>query len=116
MLELATFAPHSPFVPAPRDADDFPGLKAPRNPAFDTANTNAPAWLSHFTPLEPQQIEQIDTDFRRRAQSVQAVDRMIGEIEATLRAQGLAQNTYLVFSSDNGLHMGEHRLEPGKLT
>lgn len=116
MLELATFAPHSPFVPAPRDADDFPGLKAPRNPAFDTANTNAPAWLSHFTPLEQQQIEQIDTDFRRRAQSVQAVDRMIGEIEATLRAQGLAQNTYLVFSSDNGLHMGEHRLMPGKQT
>ncbi len=116
MLELATFAPHAPFVPAPRDAEDFPGLKAPRNPAFDAANTNAPAWLSHFTPLEAQQIEQIDTDFRRRAQSVQAVDRMIGEIEATLRAQGLAQNTYLVFSSDNGLHMGEHRLMPGKQT
>jgi N-acetylglucosamine-6-sulfatase len=116
MLELATFAPHSPFVPAPRDAEDFPGLTAPRNPAFDAANTNAPAWLSHFTPLEAQQIEQIDTDFRRRAQSVQAVDRMIGAIEATLRAQGLAQNTYLVFSSDNGLHMGEHRLMPGKQT
>ena len=41
---------------------------------------------------------------------------MIGEIEATLSARGLAQNTYIVFSSDNGLHMGEHRLMPGKQT
>jgi arylsulfatase A-like enzyme len=28
-LQLATFAPHSPYVPAPRDATDFPGLKVP---------------------------------------------------------------------------------------
>jgi N-acetylglucosamine-6-sulfatase len=116
MLEVATFAPHSPFVPAPRDEADFPGLSAPRTPAFDAPTIGAPAWLSHFTPLEAQQIEQIDSDFRKRAQAVQAVDRMIGEIEATLSARGLAQNTYLVFSSDNGLHMGEHRLMPGKQT
>ena len=28
----------------------------------------------------------------------------------------MAGNTYLVFSSDNGLHTGEYRLMPGKLT
>ena len=41
---------------------------------------------------------------------------MIGQIEAELAAEGVARNTYIVFSSDNGLHMGEHRLRPGKLT
>lgn len=41
---------------------------------------------------------------------------MIGQIEAKLSTEGLARNTYIVFSSDNGLHMGEHRLQPGKLT
>jgi N-acetylglucosamine-6-sulfatase len=116
LLELATFAPHSPFVPAPRDAQDFPGLTAPRSPAFDAPTIGAPAWLSHFTPLEPSQIAQIDRQFRERAQAVQAVDRMIAGIESTLAARGLAQNTYIVFSSDNGLHMGEHRLMPGKQT
>src|SRR5713101_3470201 len=29
---------------------------------------------------------------------------------------GAVGNTYFVFSSDNGYHMGEHRLIPGKMT
>jgi arylsulfatase A-like enzyme len=116
MLEIATFAPHEPFVPAPRDAHDFPGLTAPRNPAFDAANTGAPAWLRNFTPLSEPQIEKLDRQFRRRAQSVRAVDEMIGAIEHQLALTGQLQNTYILFSSDNGLHMGEHRLLAGKLT
>jgi arylsulfatase A-like enzyme len=31
-------------------------------------------------------------------------------------AIGEQNNTYFVFSSDNGYHMGEHRLRPGKMT
>jgi arylsulfatase A-like enzyme len=116
LLEIATFAPHAPFTPAPRDWRDFPGLRAPRDPAFDVVGSNEPAWLSSFMPLRPAQIGQIDRKFRRRAQAVQAVDRLIARIEAVLKARGVASNTYLVFSSDNGLHMGEHRLLPGKLT
>jgi N-acetylglucosamine-6-sulfatase len=116
MLELATFAPHGPYTPARRDYGKFPGLRAPRTPAFNTIGTNEPAWLSRFEALGPRQIATIDAKFRKRAQAVQAVDRMIGEIEAQLSAEGIAQNTYIVFSSDNGLHMGEHRLRPGKLT
>jgi N-acetylglucosamine-6-sulfatase len=116
MLELATFAPHSPYTPAPRDYGEFPGLRAPRTPAFNTVGSSEPAWLSRFEPLGRAQIALIDSKFRERAQAVQAVDRMIGAIEAELAAKGLARNTYIVFSSDNGLHMGEHRLRPGKLT
>ena len=87
MLEIATFAPHSPFTPAPRDANAFPGLRAPRTPAFDVVGTGEPAWLSHFAPLLPRQIAKIDRQFRRRAQAVQAVDRMIARIEAELAAK-----------------------------
>lgn len=36
-IEVATFAPHAPYVPAPRDADAFPEVRAPRTPAFSAA-------------------------------------------------------------------------------
>ena len=45
-----------------------------------------------------------------------SVDRMIGRLERTLRDEGIADDTYLVFSSDNGYHLGQHRLRGGKET
>ena len=116
MLEIATFAPHSPFTPAPRDTARFPGLKAPRSPALDKLPANAPSWLARRLPLSSAERRSIDTRFRRRAQAVQAVDKMIGRLRAALTAAGVADNTYVVFSSDNGYHMGEYRLNPGKMT
>jgi arylsulfatase A-like enzyme len=116
LLELSTYAPHAPYTPAPADAALFDGLTAPRTALFDAPQAfPAPAWLS-TRPLSPLEIAGIDRDFRLRAQSVQAVDRMIGELRAQLAALGVAQNTYFVFSSDNGFHMGERRLAPGKQT
>ena len=41
---------------------------------------------------------------------------MLGQVRAALQADGVANDTYVVFSSDNGLHTGEYRLTPGKLT
>jgi arylsulfatase A-like enzyme len=61
-------------------------------------------------------MAQIDADFRKRAQSVQAVDKMIGELEDAVAAIGEANTTYFVFSSDNGYHVGEHRMMQGKMT
>ena len=41
---------------------------------------------------------------------------MIGSLEQTLQQAGIAGNTDVFFSSDNGYHMGEYRLLPGKQT
>ena len=117
LIEVATFAPHAPYTPAPRDADAFPGLTAPRTLAFNAApDANAPRWLSEIPPLTDAEMTGIDTDFRKRVQSVIAVDKMIGELQKAVAAIGQEENTYFVFNSDNGLHMGEHRLRPGKMT
>jgi N-acetylglucosamine-6-sulfatase len=115
-VEVATYAPHRPFTPSPRNACDFPGLHAPRYPSFDTNNVNPPAWLGHRPPLTPGKLAYIDHGFRKRAQSVEAVDALVGRIEAQLKAEHLRRRTYIVFSSDNGFHMGEHRLSWGKMT
>lgn len=116
MLEVATFAPHAPSTPAPRDANDFPGLTAPHTPAYDTTPTDAPDWLKAFPALSAADRKSIDEKYRKRAQSVQAVDDMIGRLEQEVKAKGLADDTYFVFSSDNGFHMGDYRLRPGKQT
>jgi arylsulfatase A-like enzyme len=117
MLEIATFAPHGPFTPAPRDKDAFPGLTAPRGPAFNEADmSDKPAWIKSHPALKPKQLTTIDTSFRKRAQAVQAVDKMIGDLRTSLRKAGVDRDTYLVFTSDNGFHMGEHRLMQGKMT
>ena len=115
-LEVATFAPHAPYTPAPQDANSFPGLKAPRGPAYDNLPSNAPPWLAGRAPLTAQEQTAIDTAFRKRVQAVQAVDRMIGSVEDTLAKAGVSGDTDIVFSSDNGYHMGEYRLNPGKMT
>ncbi|HZE04587.1 MAG TPA: sulfatase-like hydrolase/transferase, partial [Solirubrobacteraceae bacterium] len=115
-LEVATFAPHSPYTPAPRNAHDFPGLRAPRDPSFNAQNANPPDWLGSRRKLTQAEVAKIDGEYRMRAQAVEAVDRLVGTVEAELAARGLAANTYIVFSSDNGYHMGQHRLLPGKET
>jgi arylsulfatase A-like enzyme len=117
VIEIATFAPHAPYTPAPRDANALPGLRAPRTPAFNAApDANAAKWLHTHPELSAADIEVIDRSFRKRAQAVLAVDKMIGELQAAVAAIGAQKNTYFVFSSDNGYHMGEHRLMPGKMT
>jgi arylsulfatase A-like enzyme len=61
-------------------------------------------------------LRHIDRGFERRVEAVQSVDRMIGHLERKLASEHMLDNTYFVFSSDNGFHMGEHGLWPGKQT
>jgi arylsulfatase A-like enzyme len=53
---------------------------------------------------------------RNRLQSMLAVDDAIGDLIESLRDSGELDNTYIFFTSDNGFHLGEHRLGAGKWT
>ncbi len=116
-MYLATYAPHAPATPAPRHQDTFPGVAAPRPPSFNEDDINdKPAWLRNRPPLGPRQMEQIDALYRRRLQSLQAVDELIERLVGALEATGQLGRTYLFFTSDNGFHLGQHRLPQGKNT
>jgi N-acetylglucosamine-6-sulfatase len=116
MLEVATFAPHGPYTPAPRYANAAADLQYPKNAAYGLLPVDPPAWLGWRKPLTAAEQASITTIYRKRVEADLSVDDMIGSIERELRAKGVARSTYLVFSSDNGFHMGEYRLTPGKQT
>ena len=116
MLEVATFAPHAPYTPAPRYAKAASTLTYPKTAAYDTLPTNPPSWLAGRAALTAKQQRRITTAYRKRVEADLAVDDLIGNVEKHLQAAGLTNDTDIVFSSDNGYHMGEYRLLPGKQT
>jgi arylsulfatase A-like enzyme len=117
LIEIATFAPHAPYIPGPDDLNLYPGLFVPRSPAYGArAKASAPEWERDIPALTQAEMDTMDHDYRLRAQAVMAVDEMIANLQATLVAMGADKNTYIFFSSDNGYHMGEHSLRPGKMT
>ncbi|WP_233216510.1 sulfatase-like hydrolase/transferase [Blastopirellula marina] len=54
--------------------------------------------------------ESLKEQLIRKAQTITGIDRMVGEIRETLAAQGLDQNTVILFSSDHGIMQGEFGL------
>jgi arylsulfatase A-like enzyme len=116
LLEVATFSPHHPYAVAPRDLGSYPNVRAPRTPAFNTLPTGAPAWLAPHKRLRAGRIANLDEVFRKRVESVQSTDRMIGALLHTLVRTGQLAHTVFVFSSDNGYHLAQYRLAAGKQT
>lgn len=114
---LAVYAPHQPATPAPPDAQAFPGLQAPRDPSFNEPNvSDKPQYIRELPLLTQRQQQNIDNLYRRRAQSLQAVDRGVAGLINLLQQNGQLQNTYIIFTSDNGFHLGQHRMPAGKQT
>lgn len=116
-LYLATYAPHAPSTPAPRHAGAFSDATAPRVPSFNEADVgDKPEWVRTRPSLTAQQVAQIDEQYRQRLRSLLAVDEMVAGLINVLRETGQLDRTYIFFTSDNGYHMGEHRLTTGKNT
>jgi arylsulfatase A-like enzyme len=114
---LAVYAPHAPATPAPKDVNLFPGAQAPRTPNYNEADvSDKPAWVQAKPLMDAATQAKSDALYRKRIQSLQAVDRSIGQLIATLKKNGQLANTYIVFTSDNGFHLGQHRLPQGKQT
>jgi len=109
------YTPHSPSVAAPRHEGMFADAKLPRTPAFDEADvSDKPAFIRSIPPLDQVQIARLEAEYRRRLASLQAIDDMVESIVGALQAAQALESTYVIYSSDNGFHLGEHRLPAGK--
>jgi arylsulfatase A-like enzyme len=120
-LTFTPTAPHSgsvpngPATPAPRHAGMFAGVQAPRTPSFNEADvSDKPPGIANLPLLTEAQIAAIDHEYQTRIESLQALDEGIGQIIDTLAARGELEHTYIIFTSDNGYHLGQHRFFNGK--
>jgi N-acetylglucosamine-6-sulfatase len=112
---VAPKAPHSPNIPAPRDnKHTFDNVKAPRPPSFNEQNvSDKPPWIRQLPRLSDAKRAKIDNRAEKRAETLQALDDLVAGIGGKLKDKGVLSNTYIFFTSDNGFHMGEHRI-PGR--
>jgi N-acetylglucosamine-6-sulfatase len=121
-LQFTPSAPHGAFperngapIPAPRHAGMFAGATAPRTPSFNEADvSDKPPPIRTAPLLTAAQIAAIDSQYQKRLESLQALDEGIGRIIDALAARGELDDTYIVFTSDNGYQLGQHRFFDGK--
>ena len=116
-IYIAPFAPHAPSLPAPRHAKLFPNITAPRNPSYnpsDEIQKQKPSWLKRLPPLTDSQLESVDDFYRNRLRALQAVDELLENITKFFKEENIQDNTYLFYMGDNGQHLGDYRLPPGK--
>jgi arylsulfatase A-like enzyme len=110
-LYLAPRAPHGPTEPAPRHVSRFSGTPAPRPPSFNEVDvTDKPRFAQANPALSPDEIAAIDEEHAVRLETLLAVDDLVAMLVDALRVAGTLDRTYLVFTSDNGYHLGEHRI------
>lgn len=114
---ISVYAPHGPYASAPRHANLFADLTMPRSPSFNEEDNSDKPWVYSEEPaLSDKNIAKMEKIYPERIRSMQAVDEMVENIVKTLDSLGALDNTYIFFTSDNGFHMGQHRLLLGKNT
>jgi N-acetylglucosamine-6-sulfatase len=117
---VAPLAPHDPSTPARRDAHDYDGVIGPRLSSFNEADvSDKPSWIRQLSRLTSSQISAINKRHENRVESLQAVDDLVEGIVNALNSPtpsgaNALDNTYVFFTSDNGFHHGEHRIQKQK--
>ncbi|MBI5304632.1 MAG: sulfatase [Chloroflexi bacterium] len=113
---VSVYAPHGPATPAPRHEKMFLDVTVPRSANFNEDDvSDKPAYIRNRSKLTAREITRLTEDYRKRLQSLQAVDDMIETLVNTLKTTGQLDNTYIFFTSDNGFHLGNHRQLTGKV-
>jgi N-acetylglucosamine-6-sulfatase len=115
-LYFAPTAPHKPWTPPPRYADACANVSFPHTDAFNEADvSDKPAYISSRPPIAPTQQANIDASFRDQCRALLAVDDAVGTILDALADTGRLSDTLLMFASDNGVALGEHRWRTKKV-
>ena len=99
-LYVAVEAPHVPANYAQRHAGEFRYELAPRVPSFNVSDG--------VPPMTAAEVDELDEFQRWRLRSLSSVEDLLEAVTQALAETGRLEHTYVLFTSDNGLLMGQH--------
>lgn len=107
-LMLSFWGPHVPLVPAARHSGVLTGQAPEKPPSFKEADmSDKPSYLRAVVGSED--LDPIwDQGWPAYLEILLSVDEAVADICAKLDELGLAENTIILFTSDNGFLFGEH--------
>ena len=107
-LMLTPFAPHAPRIAGPGDSADVVDAWAPGPNLPELDVSDKPQHIREL-PQRPLPRPHAEARWQQQVQALRAVDAMILGVVRALRETGRLHDTIIVFTSDNGLALGEHR-------
>jgi arylsulfatase A-like enzyme len=99
---------------APRHQTLFPVETLPRPESFNPDEVSGVSWVRTLPKLNDTELMYMDDYYRGRLRSLQPIDELVEQVVKRLTDAGQLDNTYIIFTSDNGFAMGTHRRQPGK--
>ncbi|TKY88081.1 hypothetical protein EX895_003177 [Sporisorium graminicola] len=103
-------------VPADRHAHLFDDEITPRKASFNPLNASGASYVKDLARLNATVVEYLDEWYRDRLRALQSVDELVDAILRKAEQLGVLDDTYVIYTSDNGYTVGEHRRQPGKTT
>lgn len=107
-MYLAPFSPHGPIEEAPRHTGLNFDVWVEGPPSFNESDlSDKPTYVQDGAVELPSFWNH---GWNRRLDMTLSIDELIQAVVDSLDAKGLLDNTYIFFTSDNGLMWGEHGL------
>ncbi len=90
------------------------GAGTPGTGSAEVVTSDKPRYLRRLPELTLEEREAVAEVTRQRAESLFVLDVQIGRTISRLSRSGQLANTVIIFTSDNGYYLGEHRKRLGK--
>ena len=91
-------------------------LNVPDSDNFNPAERSGVNGVWRSDRLNATQLAVLQKYYQTRIETLQSVDDMVEAVVTSLKNHNVLDNTYIIYSADNGFHLGQHRLTAGKKT